>query len=64
MDEAANSHAADDPVCSDINTKAVGIEAGVDAGLTRFSDHWVLKLILSRDFCSGVYKTHTFHRKA
>ena len=34
----------------DINTKAVGIEAGVGAGLTSSSDHWVLKLILSRDF--------------
>jgi hypothetical protein len=34
----------------DINTKAVGIEAGVGAGLTAASDHWVLKLILSRDF--------------
>jgi hypothetical protein len=33
----------------DINTKAVGIEAGVGAGLTSASDHWVLKLILSRD---------------
>jgi hypothetical protein len=34
----------------DINTKAVGIEAGVGGGLTSSSDHWVLKLILSRDF--------------
>jgi hypothetical protein len=34
----------------DINTKAVGIEAGVGAGLTTSSDHWVVKLILSRDF--------------
>jgi len=34
----------------DINTKEVGIEAGVGAGLTSASDHWVLKLILSRDF--------------
>jgi hypothetical protein len=33
----------------DINTKAVAIEAGVGAGLTSSSDHWVLKLILSRD---------------
>ena len=33
----------------DINTKLVGIEAGVGAGLTSASDHWVLKLILSRD---------------
>lgn len=33
----------------DVNTKAVGIEAGVGAGLTGASDHWVLKLILSRD---------------
>jgi hypothetical protein len=33
----------------DINTKMVGIEAGVGAGLTSASDHWVLKLILSRD---------------
>lgn len=33
----------------DIDTKAVGIEAGVGAGLTSGSDHWVLKLILSRD---------------
>ncbi len=34
----------------DIDTKEVGIEAGVGAGLTSASDHWVLKLILSRDF--------------
>jgi hypothetical protein len=34
----------------DINTKAVAIEAGVGGGLTSSSDHWVLKLILSRDF--------------
>jgi hypothetical protein len=34
----------------DINTKVVGIEAGVGAGLTVSTDHWVLKLILSRDF--------------
>ena len=33
----------------DINTKWIGIEAGVGAGLTSASDHWVLKLILSRD---------------
>ena len=33
----------------DINTKLVGIEAGVGAGLTSASDHWVFKLILSRD---------------
>jgi|SRR5665213_2456402 len=33
----------------DINTQVVGIEAGVGAGLTGASDHWVLKLILSRD---------------
>jgi hypothetical protein len=33
----------------DINTKLIGIEAGVGAGLTGASDHWVLKLILSRD---------------
>lgn len=33
----------------DINTNAVGIEAGVGAGLTGASDHWVLKLILSKD---------------
>jgi len=33
----------------DINTKAVGVEAGVGAGLTGSSDHWVIKLILSRD---------------
>ena len=31
------------------NTKVVGIEAGVGAGLTSSSDHWVLKVILSRD---------------
>jgi hypothetical protein len=34
----------------DINSKAVNIEAGAGAGLTDASDHWVLKLILSRDF--------------
>jgi hypothetical protein len=33
----------------DINTKVVGIEAGVGASLTSASDHWVFKLILSRD---------------
>jgi len=33
----------------DVTTKAVGIELGVGAGLTSASDHWVLKLILSRD---------------
>jgi hypothetical protein len=33
----------------DINTKTVGIEAGVGAGLTAGSDHWVLKLILTKD---------------
>jgi len=33
----------------DVTTKAVGIEFGVGAGLTSASDHWVLKLILSRD---------------
>jgi hypothetical protein len=33
----------------DINTKWIGIEAGVGAGLTNASDHWVLKLILSKD---------------
>ena len=34
----------------DINTKVIGIEAGVGAGLTSASDHCVLKLILSKDF--------------
>jgi hypothetical protein len=34
----------------DIRTSVVGIEAGVGAGLTRSSDHRVLKLILSKDF--------------
>jgi hypothetical protein len=34
----------------DISTKVAAIEAGVGAGFTRASDHWVLKLILSRDF--------------
>ncbi|GAC1676943.1 MAG: hypothetical protein NVS9B2_27710 [Steroidobacteraceae bacterium] len=33
----------------DINTKLIGIEAGIGAGLTSASDHWVFKLILSRD---------------
>ena len=33
----------------DINTKTVGIEAGVGTGLTAGSDHWVLKLILTKD---------------
>ena len=33
----------------DINTPWVGIEAGIGAGLTSASDHWVLKLILSKD---------------
>ena len=33
----------------DINTRVVGIEVGLGAGLTSASDHWVLKLILSRD---------------
>ncbi len=35
---------------TDVSTKALAIEFGVGAGLTRASDHWVLKLILSRDF--------------
>ncbi len=34
----------------DINTRIVAIEAGAGAGLTAASDHWVLKLILSKDF--------------
>ena len=34
----------------DVNTKSVGIEAGIGAGLTRASDHRVLKLILTKDF--------------
>jgi hypothetical protein len=34
----------------DINSKVVDVEVGVGAGLTGASDHWVLKLILSRDF--------------
>ena len=33
----------------DINTKLAAIEAGVGAGLTSASDHWVFKLILSWD---------------
>jgi hypothetical protein len=33
----------------DIATRAVSIETGVGAGLTSGSDHWVLKLILSKD---------------
>ena len=33
----------------DIKSKVIDIEAGVGAGLTGASDHWVLKLILSRD---------------
>jgi hypothetical protein len=33
----------------DIHSKLLDIEAGVGAGLTGASDHWVLKLILSRD---------------
>jgi hypothetical protein len=33
----------------DVNSKVVDIEAGVGAGLTGASEHWVLKLILSRD---------------
>lgn len=35
---------------ADIDTKTVEIEAGVGAGLTGSSDHWVLKLILAKDF--------------
>jgi hypothetical protein len=34
---------------ADIDTKWIGIEAGIGAGLTNASDHWVLKLILSKD---------------
>lgn len=34
----------------DIDTKVIGIETGVGAGLTSASDHWVLKLIFSRGF--------------
>jgi hypothetical protein len=33
----------------DVNTKWVGIEAGLGAGFTRGSDHRVIKLILTRD---------------
>ena len=33
----------------DINTRWIGIEAGIGAGLTSASDHWVFKLILSSD---------------
>jgi hypothetical protein len=33
----------------DVNTKWIGIELGIGAGLTRASDHRVIKLILSRD---------------
>ena len=33
----------------DINTKVIGLEVGVGAGLTGASDRWLLKLILSRD---------------
>lgn len=33
----------------DINTKWIGIEAGVGAGLTSATDHWTVKLILSKD---------------
>ena len=33
----------------DIKSKVIDIEAGGGAGLTGASDHWVLKLILSRD---------------
>jgi hypothetical protein len=33
----------------DIYTKGIGIEAGVGAGFTSVSNHWVFKLILSRD---------------
>jgi hypothetical protein len=35
---------------ADVNAKKLAIEFGVGAGLTRASDHWVLKLILARDF--------------
>lgn len=34
----------------DVKSKLCDIEGGVGAGLTSASDHWVLKLILSRDF--------------
>lgn len=33
----------------DVNTKWIGVEAGVGRGLTSATDHWVLKLILSKD---------------
>ncbi|MDP9008153.1 MAG: hypothetical protein M3N91_05510 [Pseudomonadota bacterium] len=33
----------------DVNTKWIGVEAGVGRGLTGATDHWVLKLILSKD---------------
>lgn len=33
----------------DMNTPWVAIEAGIGAGLTHASDHWVLKLILTKD---------------
>jgi hypothetical protein len=33
----------------DVKTKWMAIEAGVGAGLTSASDHWALKLILSKD---------------
>jgi hypothetical protein len=33
----------------DVNTKWISVEAGVGRGLTGASDHWVFKLILSKD---------------
>jgi hypothetical protein len=33
----------------DVNTRWFGVEAGVGRGLTNATDHWVLKLILSKD---------------
>lgn len=33
----------------DVNTRWASIEAGIGAGLTSASDHWVFKLILSKD---------------
>jgi hypothetical protein len=33
----------------DVSTKWISVEAGVGRGLTGASDHWVLKLILSKD---------------
>jgi hypothetical protein len=33
----------------DINTKWIGVEAGVGTGLTSASDRWIFKLILSKD---------------